>query len=195
MGLYEHLAPVYDSIFPVSEAALAFIEGLGRTNLPGRNLVDLGSATGGHAFALLERGWKVRGIELSPELLAIARQKRAENGALVDFIEADMRDLNLYLGAGSVDLFLCLGNTLPHLGGLEEIGSFFEKARSALSIGGKIVLQIVNFEVAGPGYVFPTARTERYRFERSYQALSGGKLAFDTLIDLGEKGSFSDRTE
>ncbi len=194
MGLYEHLAPVYDRIFPVNAATLAFIEGLGREHLPGKRLLDLGSATGGHALALFERGWKVRGIELSPELLALARRKQEERGTKVEFIEGDMRDLGRHIGAASVDLVLCLGNTLPHLGSLEEVRGFLEATRRSLAKDGMLLLQIVNFGLAGAGHVFPVSLAEDYRFERSYQAMDGARLAFDTRLDLGEKGSFSDRT-
>lgn len=194
MDLYAHLATVYDRIFPVNPASLAFIEGLdGRQGQKGR-AIDLGSATGSQAIALAELGWEVAGVELSADLLALSRKRSIKKGAQIEFFKADMRDLGSLFAPTSADLILCLGNTLPHLANLEEVRSFLVAARSLLRTGGRIILQLVNFDLAGPGFVFPTLVEVGFRFERSYSGLADGRIAFDTRLSFDEGQSYRDRT-
>ncbi|HUX42614.1 MAG TPA: class I SAM-dependent methyltransferase [Rectinemataceae bacterium] len=194
MDLYAHLATVYDRIFPLNPASLAYIEGLdGRRGQKGR-AIDLGSATGSLAIALAELGWEVAGVELSPDLLALSRKRTIHQGAWVEFYQADMRDLGRLFTPTSADLILCLGNTLPHLANFEELGAFLVAARSLLRIGGRIILQLVNFDLAGPGFVFPTLVEVGFRFERSYSGLPDGRIAFDTRLSFDEGQSYKDRT-
>ena len=194
MDLYAHLARVYDRIFPVNPTSLALIDALPGSKEQQRRAIDLGSATGGHAFGLAQLGWHVSGVELSDDLLELSRTKQAGKGPAVEFIKADMRDLGRLFATASADLILCLGNTLPHLDNLKEIQDFLVSARDILRRGGHIVLQVVNFDLAGPGYLFPTLEESGLRFERSYSSLPDGKIAFDTRLSLGEGRTYSDRT-
>ena len=194
MELYSHLARVYDEVFPIAPAAIAFIDRVAGANGKKGCAVDLGSATGAHAFALAERGWEVTGIEFSAELFAISRNKQAKNGSTARFLQADMRDLGRHFGVESTDLVLCLGNTLPHLSGLPEIRNFLVAARQILRHGGRIILQLVNFDRAGAGFVFPVITGTNFRFERSYEGLPEGGIAFDTRLSFDDGPAFADRT-
>jgi len=194
MDLYTHLAGVYDRVFPVNPACLAYIDALADTEGFRGRAIDLGTATGGHAFALAERGWEVVGVELSAELLALGRAKQDNNGSSVEFLQVDMRDLGRLFAPASANLILCLGNTLPHLADLDEIRGFLVAARSLLGKEGRIILQLVNFDLAGPGFVFPTLVEVGFRFERSYAGLPDGRIAFDTRLSFDEGQSYADRT-
>jgi ubiquinone/menaquinone biosynthesis C-methylase UbiE len=78
---------------------------------PGSAVLDIGGGPGRYAIALAERGHRVTLADLSPELLAIARDKvrlaGVEDG-VVAIVEADACDLSLWL-ASSFDAVLSLG--------------------------------------------------------------------------------------
>ncbi len=194
MDLYAHLAPLYDRLFPVNPATIDFLSGLMAGGKAEVDAIDLGSATGGHAFALAALGWRVTAVEPSVDLDALARSKAQNQGAKPHFVQGDMRDLAALVAPASLDLVLCLGNTLPHLASLDEVFSFMGAAREALKPGAAIVLQVLNYERIGPGFAFPPMRVEGAEFRRSYAARHDARLSFDTELSLGDGTVLKDST-
>lgn len=65
-------------------------------NLPaGAPVLDLACGTGRHAVVLAENGLRVTGVDLSENLLEIARKETARLGHSIDLIRSDMRYLHL----------------------------------------------------------------------------------------------------
>jgi len=60
---------------------------------PGRAL-EFGCGTGTNAIYLASRGFKVTGLDCSQEALAAAREKVASSGTKVEFLEADVTQLD-----------------------------------------------------------------------------------------------------
>ncbi|MBR26258.1 MAG: SAM-dependent methyltransferase [Rhodobacteraceae bacterium] len=73
--------------------ALAELAGIvGTHGLEGREVLDLGSGPGATTLGLARRGAKATGLDISPDLVALARARAAEAGPMagaVDFEEAD----------------------------------------------------------------------------------------------------------
>ena len=68
-----------------------------------RNLiVELGCGTGSFTIEMAKKGYDIMGIDLSPEMLDIARDKSSSAGFNLMFLEQDMRELDLYCTAGTV---------------------------------------------------------------------------------------------
>ena len=68
-----------------------------------RNLVvELGCGTGSFTQVLKKKGYDIMGIDLSPEMLDLARKKSAEEGLQIMYLEQDMRELDLYCTAGTI---------------------------------------------------------------------------------------------
>jgi cyclopropane fatty-acyl-phospholipid synthase-like methyltransferase len=72
---------------------------------PGMTLLDLGCGTGRHTVELARRGLQVTGIDVSPGMLAEARQNAEKAGVKPKFIEADAREFSL---DPPVDRLVCL---------------------------------------------------------------------------------------
>lgn len=193
MALYAHLALIYDRVFPLSSAAVKFMDGLCRGEGSCKRLVDLGSATGEHVFAMARRGWEVTGIELSPELAvaAVAKEQQRHTGARL--IHADMRKILEYESPNNLTLATCLGNTLPHVEPA-DLANFLHDIWIALRSDGVLVLQLVNFDLAGPGFAFPDIVEDDFRFERSYSAVPDGRISFDTRLFLSDGTCHEDHT-
>lgn len=68
-----------------------------------RNLVvELGCGTGSFTQELKKKGYDIMGIDLSPEMLDLARKKSSEAGLDIMYLEQDMRELDLYCTAGTI---------------------------------------------------------------------------------------------
>lgn len=72
----------------------------------GRTILDVGTGTGRAALMLAGGGAVVTGVDASEEMLAIARQRAAEQGAKVRFLVGDAHALNF--PDRSFDVAVCL---------------------------------------------------------------------------------------
>jgi ubiquinone/menaquinone biosynthesis C-methylase UbiE len=100
----------------------------------GKTVLDLGCGTGENIVTLIERGARVIGIDISPDLIAIA-QKRLSNANL----EATVRPGSAYqtgLPDESVDVVFCMA-LIHHL----DIKLVRDEMRRVLRKGGAIILR------------------------------------------------------
>jgi len=170
MTLYETLAPLYDSLFPIDPRAAAFLASLVPAGGRRPCVLDAGCATGGHALDLAELGWTAVGIDSEAAMISLALAAGASRGGgRASFYEADMLSLADRFAGRSFDLVLCLGNTLPHLLGAAA-SSFLAQAHALLAPGGALVLQTLNFSLprVAPGFVFPEISGAGAVMRRSY---------------------------
>ena len=65
-------------------------------------IVELGCGTGSFTQELYKLGYDIMGIDLSPDMLNLARMKSAEAGYNIMYLEQDMRELDLYCTAGTI---------------------------------------------------------------------------------------------
>jgi SAM-dependent methyltransferase len=75
----------------IEKASHAVVERLGIE--PGQDMLDVATGTGNAAIPAAQRGAKVVGLDLVPELLEVARGRAAEAGVEVDFVEGDAEAL------------------------------------------------------------------------------------------------------
>jgi glycine/sarcosine N-methyltransferase len=178
MDLYGLLRARYDAFFPLDPAQARWAEGLlpaqGSGGKAAPRVLDAGCGTGSLAVALAEAGCSVMGLDLDEGLLSIAQAKREALGAAargrLGFARMDLRSLADAFGAGSIDLVLCLGNTLPHLNGKDEILGALSGFRRVLKPRGVLGLQIIDFDrISRLGLSgLPPLEAEGARFERAY---------------------------
>ena len=90
---YEAIAPVYDEFTANHDYELwlgNLLPVLERQGLQGQRLLDVGCGTGKSSAPMVERGWEVTACDISPSMIAIARQKL---GSAATFLVADMCEL------------------------------------------------------------------------------------------------------
>ena len=73
--------------------------------LPGASILDAGCGTGRYAIELARRGYSVHGVDLSPELVEVARQSVREQAGSVVFRVGDIFELPRHCYSG----ILCRG--------------------------------------------------------------------------------------
>ena len=173
---YNQIAEKYDFIFPLSPAHKTFFA----SELHGKTILDVGAATGNLTAYLSSQGYEVTAIDLSERLIA----KAAEKGVTV-------QQLNMLAieELPTFDNIVCIGNTLPHLDSKTSVQLFLQKAYRQLTQGGKLVLQLVNFQKyfaqQQGDYLgnLPLIENDKVKFERYYYLNEEGKIRFKTILD------------
>jgi len=163
---YTSIAPYYRDIFPLQDAQISFCSDLFSGNLSGLSIVDVGCATGDLAFALARNGAKVSAFDPDERMIAVAREQK--EGLDTDFF---VDDIGSFASDGmQVDLVTCFGNTVAHLREHELQKAFF-KFFGMLSAGGKLVVQMLNYDcILGKKItVLPRIENDSVVFERYYE--------------------------
>jgi SAM-dependent methyltransferase len=133
---YEAFAPFYDEYTAHHryEEWTRALEGLARgAGLRGRRLLDVACGTGKSFLPFLERGYEVCACDLSPAMVAIAREKA---GARARVEVHDMRSLPRL---GAYDLVCCLDDGVNYLRTERELVVAFSSLRLNLAPGGVVV--------------------------------------------------------
>lgn len=87
-------------------------------------LLDLACGTGGFSNELAKSGIQVIGVDISPEMLSVARENSAKEGLNVLYLCQDMTELDLF---GTVDGAVCCLDSLNHLENLEALKAAIAK--------------------------------------------------------------------
>src|SRR5262245_43950583 len=107
---------------------------------PGR-LIDLGCGTGRLLIPFARLGRWVLGVDLSEEMLRVARDKSAGAGVTVHLLRANLADLGC-LADESFDAAACLFSTLGMLVGRAARRKALAHAHRLLKPGGRFVLHV-----------------------------------------------------
>lgn len=111
-------------------------------------MADLGAGTGLMSILFAERGWQMYGIELSPAMVAVAREKTARLTTPVQerlsWNEGDISSFALPAGF-QFDGAICLCNTINHLAEWEQLVGFMQSSFQALKPGGVMILDSDTF--------------------------------------------------
>ncbi len=103
-------------------------------------LFDLGCGPAIHTRALVEKGYRVIGLDRSEAMLE--RAGKAPAGSL--FVMGDLTALPLSAATGAAGA-ICLGNTLVHFLDDEPYVSLFRALRERITPGGALIIQILNY--------------------------------------------------
>jgi SAM-dependent methyltransferase len=136
MADYDLLAPHYDAVTGDSATEAAFIHHIiERRHGRAATLLDLGCGTGGMT-ALLADAYQVSGLDVSPGMLAVARQKLP---ARTPLYLADMASFRLGV---TFDVIVCAYQGINHLLSLSAWQRTFDCAYEHLNPGGLFIFDI-----------------------------------------------------
>lgn len=180
MDFYHVLSMYYDDIFPLREPQRRFLHAyLEQEQLS--SLLDVGCGTGTMALEASTSGTEVVGVDLSPDMIEIARNKARERLSSASFEIADMRDLSHI--PKTFDSIFCLGNTLAHVSDVSELHRVFTQFRKK---GSRLLLQTVNYDRVLARHIeaLPIIQTPHLTFYRYYTHRVDGKIDFFMKIEL-----------
>jgi SAM-dependent methyltransferase len=195
--MYDSLSLDYDNFVNWPERLafeLPFLEQLlssfRASELPVR-VLDAACGTGMHAVALAQRGYGTAGADLSAGMISKARANALKAGVQVDFQVAGFGGLGEKFRG--FEALLCLGNSLPHILGKEELRSALLDFSVCLKPGGLLLIQNRNFDAVlaqHSRWMGPEARREADRewlFLRFYDFDPDGMITFN-IITLFREG-------
>ena len=139
---YTHFAKLYDRVMQDVgyDFWIDYIEQiLARFKATPRSILDLACGTGNTTLPFARRGYRVIGIDRSPEMLAIAREKAVRAGLEITFIEADMRHFQL---SSAVDLVTCLYDSINYLLEPGDLVEVCRRVMQTLNPGGLFIFDV-----------------------------------------------------
>ena len=136
---YSALAYLYDEIN--GEAYKPYAEMLcecfALADIPVREVLDLGCGTGGITALLAQKGYDMIGLDISPEMLNIARERNEGFNTLL--LCQDMRKLDLY---DVVDGAVCTLDSLNHLLRTADLSAVFARLRLFIAPQGLFIFDV-----------------------------------------------------
>src|SRR3569833_267296 len=137
---FDRIGEHYDEAFPHKEGQLAAGEWLLERLPPGSRVLDAGCGTGvPTARQLVEAGHKVTGLDISDEMLRLARRDVPD----AEFQRLDIADLDPYLGVFTAVVAFFSLLMLPRA----EIPSVLTKIHGLLEPDGHFVLSMVEADL------------------------------------------------
>ena len=140
---YEAIAPVYDDFTAHHNYELwlgELLPKLEKHGIPGQRLLDVACGTGKSFIPMLERGWEVTACDISPRMVAIAREKVGDKAKLS---VADMRNLPVF---GRFDVVWCLDDAVNYLLSTEELEQSLVGMRRNLGPGALLMFDVNTLE-------------------------------------------------
>ncbi|MDQ3964083.1 MAG: class I SAM-dependent methyltransferase [Actinomycetota bacterium] len=103
------------------------------------SVLDLGCGTGGHAVPLAKRGHEVVGVDRSPSMLQVARDKARAANVAVEFRDGDIRDIEV---GRRFDAVLAMFAVVGYQTTNRDVERVFQTARSHLDAGGLFLFDV-----------------------------------------------------
>lgn len=156
------------------------LEWLDRRNATVANALDLGCGTGVLCEALHARGIDTLGVDLSREMIDLARQRAPKlRFAVEDIVSMRLNE--------RFDLATCTGDAINHIADLADVGRVFGNVRAALNPGGYFVFDLLNPAEAIPGEPFEAAYGESGLVRFYTEEKDGGRI--ELHVDMYDGGA------
>lgn len=142
MDAYRNFAQVYD-LFMEDTPYEQWVEYLKKIwesyNFKPKLILDLGCGTGTITRILAKEGYDMIGIDLSEDMLAVAREKASEEEQNILYLLQDMTEFELY---GTVDCIISLFDSINYITQKEDLLEVFKLANNYLDPGGLFIFDI-----------------------------------------------------
>lgn len=153
MKTYHEFAKYYDLIYSQKtyEKECDFLENIFRKNKV-KNVLDVCCGTGTHAIILTKRGYALTGIDISGEMLKIAKEKCEKEKLKIRFYRQDMRNINL---KENFDAAICMFTSFNHILTEGDARQTLFSIKNLLKRNGVLILDLLNPEYLSQLTQFP----------------------------------------
>lgn len=139
---YGRFAYVYDFLMsdvPYDNWINLFISKKEQYNIAGSKVLDVACGTGEFSVRLAEKGYAVTGVDLSDEMLAIAKVKADQAGVTIPFYQQNMIELDMGEQFDSIVIFC---DSLNYLHTENDVQSTFQRVYEQLKPGGLFMFDV-----------------------------------------------------
>lgn len=186
MNAYTGFARVYETFMdniPYGEWAV-YLTGLLKEYgvKPGSLLCELGCGTGSMTRLLAQAGYDMIGIDLSEEMLDIARYEHPEDENDILYLNQDMREFELY---GTVAAVVSVCDSMNYITSEEELLKVFRLVNNYLDPGGYFIFDMktaYNYEVLMGDRVIAENREDCSLIWENYYEKETGINQYDITI-------------
>lgn len=141
MSQYENFAYIYDELMSdvdYKKWADFIIRQFNKHDLPISMIAELGCGTGTMTQLLAQAGYEMIGIDLSEDMLMVAREKTNELDLDILFLQQDMTRFELY---GTVDAIVATCDSLNYVSA-EELLKVFKLVNNYLNPNGMFIFDL-----------------------------------------------------
>jgi len=189
MKLYESISPYYDHIFKFNPIQEEFIIASATEDSPVSTALEVGCGTGNLTIELAKHFKQIIGIDLDSEMLNIAKSKVSQTESNINFKCLNMMEIKKTFASSIFSMVFSFGNTLVHLSNLDNIRDFLKQTKTILKPGGKLLLQIINYDRILKKNIrhLPAIENEFIKFSRFYtHDQNHNKILFKTKLLIKE---------
>lgn len=187
MNSYSVFARFYDSVMGERMPQAVRIEEMVRQYNPtAETLLELGCGTGTFLKYFSEHGFRVEGIDISKEMLAVARQK-------LPGVRLTQQNMTSFSLPYKFDVIICLFDSINHLVKFTDWEAVFAKVRLHLSKGGLFIFDI-NTQHALETLVQTKPIVKKFDNKKITMAVTLGDGAYNWNIQISEKKDGSKET-
>lgn len=163
---YSKMAEYYDIIYSKRvdyESQADYIEQIFAKHGKVKSVLDVASGTGNYTLIFAKRGYATTGLDLSDDMIQIARMKvgSAKNPR---FFKMDMRHIQLL---DRYDAVTVLFGGFGYLTDYKDVEKFLQGARSHLNPGGLLVFEFWQNSAINPAATGPSGHTSVDRVEHN----------------------------
>ena len=152
-------------------------------------LLDLACGTGAMTESYVKAGYDVIGVDLSEEMLDIARERL---GASVLLLAQDMTALDLY---GTINACVCSLDAINHLTSVEDVKAAFSRVSLFTEPGGVFVFDVNTLykhrEVLGNNVFVYEDETDYLVWQNFYDPEDGSVVEALDVFSLNADGSYT----
>lgn len=138
---YEKFASVYDAV--MDDSLYDLWTDFSLRHLPkskGRNrLLELACGTGIQSVRFAQAGFDVTGLDLSQDMLAIAKKRAQSAKKKIDFIQGNMLDLSQ---VGQFDFVTCYSDSICYMQDEVDVGDVFKEVYDVLANDGIFIFDV-----------------------------------------------------
>lgn len=142
MTAYTQLAQVYDQLMgqePYDQWMEFVDKALGRWSKRPQLVLELACGTGSLTYRLCQAGFEVIAMDVSPDMLSVAREKCAQFATPPVLLCQDMTELDLY---GTVDAVFCGLDSLNYLTSYGDLCKALSRVALFLNPGGLFLFDV-----------------------------------------------------
>ena len=139
--MYNDFAEVYDKLQDADyNRFVDFYEAIfKRLGIKPELVLDLACGTGNITLPMAQRGYDMIGLDMSVEMLNIARDKAYEDNREILFLCQDMCEMELF---GTVDAIVCALDGVNYITDYENLKQLFRLVQNYLNPGGVFIFDI-----------------------------------------------------